>query len=147
MFSAPAVSYCIGGPWRALSPHVGPLLKYFSVFLALCQQPVPSRAFPSPLCPTQDVHPVRSSPVFVRQTDLNTLSVLCGFTAAAAAAAVAHCRPGVSDSLLFVQRWCPQLSESDSRIVRLLKVQPLRPPFRDSSSFSDVPNSTQSPGN
>lgn len=78
MFSAPTRSYCVLGPWRALSPRVGPLLKYFFVFLALCQQPVPSRAFPSLLGPTQDVHSVRSSPVFVRQTDLNTLSVLCG---------------------------------------------------------------------
>lgn len=92
VFSAPAVTYCIGGPWRALSPRVGPHLKYFSVFLALCQQPVPSRAFPSPFCPTQDVHPVRSSPVFVRQTDLNTLSVLRGLRRRR------RRRPGVSDS-------------------------------------------------
>ncbi len=52
--------YCVFGPLGALGPRVGPLLMYKSVFLALCQQPVPSRAFPSLLSLTQDVHPVRS---------------------------------------------------------------------------------------
>lgn len=63
--SATTVGYYILGPSGALGRHGGPLLMYMSVFLALCQQPVPSRAFPSLLSLTQDVDPVQYTAVFV----------------------------------------------------------------------------------
>lgn len=116
VFSAPPVSYCIGGPWRALSPRVGPLLRYLSVFLALCQQPVPSRAFPLAARPDTGCPPCSIQPsVCAPDRPKHTIS-LASFTAAAAVV-VAQCGSGVSDSLLFVERLYPQLSESDSRIV------------------------------
>lgn len=100
VFSALNRSHCVLGPRRALSPRVGPLLKYFSVFLAFCQQPcsfpgVPLAARPDTGCPLSSILPSVCAPDRPKHT-----IILAWFTATAVAAA--RHRRRVSDSLLFV---------------------------------------------
>lgn len=50
-------AYCVPRPSGALAAGAAALLAFSFVFLALCQQPIPSWAFPSLLSPAQDVQP------------------------------------------------------------------------------------------
>lgn len=65
---AMTMAYCVFGPSGALGFCAAALLVFFSVFLALCQQPIPSWAFPSLLTRTQDVHPVWYDPIRPQHT-------------------------------------------------------------------------------